>query len=258
VTTKSITALAFVIGALSIATLASAETATVSTLGTIGDNAPWSYSYVGVVTQPGPTYNNLTFDNGAGTAVNVTPNGAWTGANAFVPAPGSGQSWWISTEADTLAPSSVISFDYQLTGFSVDSGDIINYSFEGSADNAIVGVEFVQSGNVIGVLYPAVDWQASPPPASYFFGFQGSIVISGSGTGLIAPPPISVEFDVLNEADNNVYTSGPTSPAGLAVTGSVTDDSLTANPVPLPSSLAAGMLLIGVLAMARRARRLAA
>jgi hypothetical protein len=246
--------ISFVLGTIAIGTSALAETANVSTLGTVGDNSPWSFSYTGVVTQPGPTYSDPTGASGSGTAVNVTPNGAWTSLG-FASAP-AGQSWWISTESDTQAPSAVISYYYQLTGFTVDSGDTLFYSFDASADNAVVGVEFVQGNTVIGTL-DTYDWQANPPPAPYFYGFQGSITISGSGSGVIAPPPISVEFDVLNEADNNVYTSQATSPTGLAVTGYVIDPTLNSAPVPLPSSLLAGSVLMGILALARKARRVA-
>jgi hypothetical protein len=247
--------IAIALGVFAIGTSAFGESTTLSTLGTIGDSTPWTFSYSGVVTQPGPTYGDPTGASGSGTAVNVTPNGAWTSA-PFASAP-AGESWWISTESDTLAPSAVISFDYKLTGFTVMSGDTLFYSFEASADNAVVGVEFVQGNAVIGTLY-SYDWQASPPPAPYFYGFQGSITIAGGTSGVIAPPPISVEFDVLNEADNDVYTSGPTSPAGLALTGIVIDPDVSSAPVPFPSSFMGGLALMGILALARKNRHVSA
>jgi hypothetical protein len=235
----------FLIGVVAIGTSAWAETVKVSTLGTVGSSSLWTFSYNGVVTQPGPSYGTSTSASGSGVAVNVAPNGAWTGFD-FIAAPAD-QSYWISTESDTLAPSSLISFDYQLSGLTVYSGNTIDYSFLASADNAVVGLQFAQSGNVIATLY-SFNWQATPPPAPYFYGFQGSLVLTGAQGGVVAPPPISVQFVVLNEADNNVYTNEPTSPTGLAVIGRVTD-------VPLPSSLLAGSLLMGTLAIGRMARR---
>jgi hypothetical protein len=88
---------------------------------------------------------------------------AWTSADSFAPTPLIAQAGWLSTDLDTNNPSSLISFDYDWTDFTADSGDKIYCSFLASVNNAPDGVEYLKTADDIAPV-SSIEWQTSRLP----------------------------------------------------------------------------------------------